>query len=151
VGPTVEHDQQNKQVTLSDAGHNLVLRLNYDGKCILDQVNVGGRQVVNGEVNSTAGGGVFSAIKLGDEWFDSRMCISTPQISTTSNTVSVTGIRFGAAAMEVSETWRFTVESDRIVWRVDRTYETSGTMEDTCFPRWDFLSMSTWTGALLGN
>src|SRR5262245_2778754 len=86
VGPTVEHDPQNKRVTLSDAGHNLVLRLNYDGKCILDQVNAGGRQVVNGEVNSTAGGGVFSAIKLGDQWFDSRTCISTPQVNTTSNT-----------------------------------------------------------------
>jgi hypothetical protein len=148
----VEHDEQNKRVTLSDAGHKLVLSLNYDGRCILDEVRVGGRLVVGvAESSPLAGGGVYSAIKIGDQWFSTRAGVDTPQVQVTSNTVTVTGIRFGRTDMEVLETWRFTVNADHIVWRVDRTYPTAGTIEDTCFPGWDFLDMSTWTGALLGH
>src|SRR5947208_2966612 len=86
-GSAVEHDVQNKRVTLSDPGHNLVLRLSYDGRCLLDQVSVGGRQVLSGA-------GVCSAIKLGDQWFTTRAGIATPQVKATSNRVTIAGIRF---------------------------------------------------------
>src|ERR1043166_927116 len=89
-GPTIVHDEQNKRVTMSDALRNLVLCLSYNGKCILDQVSVGGRRVVDNAGNP--GGSVYSAIKLGNQWFDSRACISTPHVNTTSNSVAITGI-----------------------------------------------------------
>src|SRR5512146_3004823 len=53
----VDHDEQNKRVTLSDAGHKLVLCLNYDGRCVLDEVRVGGRLVVGGAESSRLAGG----------------------------------------------------------------------------------------------
>jgi hypothetical protein len=128
------------------------LCLNYDGRCVLDEVRVGGRLVVAmAESSPLAGGGVYSAIKIAGQWFNTRAGIDTPKVLATSNTVTVTGIRFGPTDMEVLETWRFTVKADCIVWRVDRTYQSAGTIEDTCFPAWDFLDMSTWTGALLGH
>lgn len=144
ASPAIEHDAQNKQVTLSDAGRHLVLRLNYDGRCLLDQVSVRGREVV-------AETGVCSAIKSGGQWFTTRAGIPTPRVEATFNSVIVSGIRFGGGGIEISETWRFTVHSDRIVWRIDRTYQSGGTLEDTYSPGWDFQDMSTWTGALLGN
>ncbi len=150
--PTVQHDAAHKRVMLSDVGQNLVLRLNYDGRCLLDQFMVGGRQVVSEpRVSPADGGGVYSAIKFGGEWFTTRAGIPTPRVKSTSNTVTVTGIRFGPPEMEVSEIWRFTVRAGGIDWRVDRIYRNSGTLEDACFPDWDFQDMSTWTGALLGN
>src|SRR5439155_20048124 len=95
-GSAVEHDVQNKRVTLSDPGHNLVLRLSYDGRCLLDQVSVHGRQVVSRPgVSPAAGSGVCSAIKLGDQWFTTRAGIATPQVKATSNRVTIAGIRFG--------------------------------------------------------
>ena len=141
----VIHDVQNKRIMMSDAGHHLVLRLNYDGRCLLDQVSVRGREVVGGDT------GVWSAIKSGDQWFTTRADIPTPQVTVTSNTVVVTGIRFGGGGIAVAETWRFTVHGDRIVWRIDRTYASGGTLEDTGFPGWNFQDMSVWTGALLGS
>jgi len=145
AGSAVEQDAQAKRVILSDAGHNLILRLNYDGRCVLDQVSVGGRQVVASDT------GVCSAIKISGQWFTTRAGIPTPRVATTPDTLTVTGIRFGGGGMEVSEDWRFTVQPDRIIWRIDRTYHSAGTVEDTCFPGWDFRDMSTWTGALLGD
>jgi len=145
VGPRVEHDVLHKQVTLSDAGQNLVLRLNYDGLCLLDRASVRGREVIRPET------GVCSAIKLGGIWFTTRSDIPTPRVEATSNMVTVSGIRFGNGTMEVSETWHFMVQPESIVWRIDRVYPASGLVEDTYFPGWDFEEMSTWTGALLGH
>ncbi len=144
IGSSIEHDAQNKRIIFSDAKQDLVLRLSYDSKCVLDQVSVMGRQVIRED-------GVCSAIKVGDHWFTTRSGISTPKVATTSNTVTLTEIDFGAADLKVSETWQFTVESDRVVWRIQRRYLNAGTIEDTSFPGWDFQDMSTWTGALLGN
>lgn len=141
----VIHDVQNKQVTLSGAGQDLVFRLNYNGRCLLDRVSVRGRQVVGADA------GAWSAIKSGNQWFTTRTNIFTPQVEAASNRVTVTGIRFGGDGVAVSETWRFTVQGDRIVWRIDRTYSSGGKLEDTGFPAWQFQDMSVWTGALLGS
>ena len=141
----VIHDVQNKLVTLSDSGHHLVLRLNYDGRCLLDQVSVRGREVAGGDT------GVWSAIKSGDQWFTTRTNIPTPQVDVTSDQVVVTGIRFGGGGITVSETWRFTVHANDIVWRIERTYHSGGSLEDTYFPGWHFRDMSVWSGALLGS
>jgi hypothetical protein len=143
--PSVEHDAQNKRVTISDAALNLFLRLSYDGRCVLDQVSVGGRQVVSDE------SGVSSAIKIDGTWFSTRTGLVTPKVKATANSATVTGIRFGPPGMKVTETWRFTVHAGDIMWRIDRTYRNGGTLEDSCFPRWVFQNMSTWTGALLGD
>jgi hypothetical protein len=145
AGAAIEQDVQGKRVVLSDASRNLVLRLNYNGRCLLDQVSVGGREVIDGNT------GVCSGIKIGGQWFTTRAGIPTPEVETTSNTLTVSGIRFGGGGMEVSEVWRFTVHPDGIDWRIDRTYHTAGTLEDTYFPGWDFRDISTWTGALLGD
>jgi hypothetical protein len=145
TGSAIEQDDQAKRVVLSDGGHNLVLRLDYNGKCLLDQVEVGGREVISSDR------GVCSAIKVAGEWSTTRAGIPTPKVEATADTLTVSGIRFGGGGMEVSEVWRFTVQSDGILWRIDRTYHSAGTLEDTCFPGLDFRDMTTWTGALLGD
>lgn len=143
--PSLEHDTAKKLITLADAGRHLVLRLNYDGKCVLDKVSVRGRDVVP----DTAG--VCSGVKIADQWHTTRSSIPVPQVKVADQTVTVSGIRFGGGGVEVVETWNFEVQAERIVWRIDRTYLSGGTVDDTCFAGWDFNDMSTWTGALLGT
>ena len=57
---------------MADAEKNLVLRLNYDGRCMLDQVLVRGREVV------PAATGVCSGIQVAGQWYTTRS-IPTPQ------------------------------------------------------------------------
>ncbi len=143
--PSVEHDTAKRFVTMADAERHLVLRLNYDGKCVLEKVSVGGRDVVPEAT------GVCSAIQVANQWHTTRSGIPAPQVKVVEQSVTVSGIRFGGGGVEVVETWSFTVHADRIVWRIDRTYLSGGTVEDTYFAGWDFNDMSTWTGALLGT
>ncbi len=60
---------------MADAGSNLVLRLNYDGRCLLDRVIVRGREVVAPET------GVCSAIQVSNQWFTTRSGIPAPKVT----------------------------------------------------------------------
>jgi hypothetical protein len=140
---TIVQDAAHKLVTMADAGSNLVLRLNCDGKCLLDQVIVRGRQVVAPET------GVCSAILVSNHWFTTRSGIPSPKVAIARNKVTVRDIVYGGRGVQVKETWKFTVQPDRIVWQIDRDYLSGGRLEDTYFPGWDFRDMNTWTGGML--
>ncbi len=141
---TIQLDGERKLVTLTDGQGQLALRLNYDGRCVLDQVIVRGHEVV-------AESGVASGIRMDGQWFTTKTGISSPAVAIKKNAVIVTGIVFGQLRNEIHETWKFTVQSDRILWQITRKYSTAAILEDAAFPEWDFSSMSTWTGGLLDN
>jgi hypothetical protein len=85
------------------------------------------------------------------QWLTTRNGIVTPKIVVGKNTLTVKDILFGKPGIEVRETWQFTVRADRIVWRISRRYPGAASIEDAAFPEWDFSSLSTWTGGLLGD
>jgi len=140
----VHQDAERKEVTLTDGQGNLGLRLNYDGRCVLDQVTVRGRQVV-------AESGVYSGIRLDGQWFTTRTGIATPTILAGRNTLTVKDIAYGPHGTEVRETWQFSVQADRILWKITRHFSSETSLEDAAFPEWNFSSLSTWTGGLLGD
>jgi hypothetical protein len=140
----VRLDAEHKTATLADGQGNLTLRLNYDGRCVLDRVAVRGREV-------TAESGVSSGICLDGKWFTTRSGIATPQVVAGKDCLTVKNIVFGKPGMEVRETWRFTAEADRIVWRISRRYAAEASLDDAAFPEWNFGGLSTWTGGLLGD
>lgn len=139
----VHQDTGQKLVTISDGQGQLVLRLNYDGRCVLDQVTVRGRSVA-------ADSGVSTGIRLDHQWFSSKD-VPSPRVTAGKDSVTVSGITYGPAGCIVDETWRFTAKPDRIVWRITRKYSAEATLEDTAFPEWDFSGLSAWTGGMLDN
>jgi len=141
---TINQDAQRKVITLTDGEGRLALRLNYDHRCVLDQVTVRGRQVA-------AEAGVSSGIRVNGHWFKTTGGIVSPDVAITRNTLTVTGIAFGPPDCQVRETWQFTVQPDGILWRITRNFSTPATLEDAAFPEWDFASLATWTGGMLDN
>ena len=145
AGPgSILQDAGRKLVTLTDGQGQLTLRLNYDGRCVLDQVIVSGREVA-------AESGVASGICLDGHWFTTKTGMVTPHVASSKGILTVTQIVFGPPGSEVQESWQFTVQSNRIVWRITRNYARATTLDDAAFPEWDFRSLSTWTGGLLDN
>jgi hypothetical protein len=139
----VTHDRQNETITMSDPKGDLVLRLNYSGKCLLDQVLVRGREVV------LATTGVCSGIRVDGAWYTTRDC-KTAKVTVNGSVVTVKGIMIRGGGIALEETWTFRTQSDGIAWRIVRKYITGGTLDDTYFPGWDFDDRA-WTGALLGT
>jgi len=145
AGPgTIHVDAVGKLVTLADGQEELALRLNYDGRCVLDQVLVQGREVA-------AESGVASGICIDGQWFTTKAGIASPTVAASQDTVTVSGIVFGKPGGEIRETWQFKVLADRITWHITRQYPAPATLEDAAFPEWDFSNMSTWTGGMLDN
>ncbi|HEX3625960.1 MAG TPA: hypothetical protein VH280_11105 [Verrucomicrobiae bacterium] len=140
---SIHPDAERKEVTLSDGQGQLVLRLNYDKCCVLDQVIVRGREVA-GE------SGIFTGVSEDGQWFTTKN-IATPRIFAGKDALTVTGIQFGPPGAEIRESWRFMAQSNQIVWRITRKYPANAVLEDAAFPEWDFSGMSTWTGGLLDN
>ncbi|HXI72756.1 MAG TPA: hypothetical protein VNN22_20650 [Verrucomicrobiae bacterium] len=141
---TIQLDAKRKLITLTDGQGQLALRLNCDGRCVLDKVIVRGREV-------TAESGVASGIRLDGQWLTTKTGIASPSVAIKKNVVVVSGIIFGKPGSEIHETWRFTVQPDRILWQIARKYSTVAMLEDAAFPEWDFNNMSTWTGGMLDN
>src|SRR3984957_19802471 len=136
-------DKKHKVATISDGQGRLMLRLNYDGRCILDQVIVRGRE-------AGSASGVCTGIRVDEKWFTTKNIV-TPVVTANKNRLTVTGISFGRPGEEIHETWRFTVKPDGIVWRITRSYPTNVVLDDAAFPEWYFASLATWTGGLLDN
>ncbi len=145
AGPgSIHMDARRKLVTLADGQGQLALRLNYDGRCVLDRVIVRGREVA-------AQSGVATGIRLDGQWLTTRSGIATPAVAVNRNTLTVTGIVFGKSGKAVRETWQFTVLPARILWRITRQYDKPATLDDAAFPEWDFRGMATWTGGMLDD
>jgi hypothetical protein len=138
-------DSVARTVTMSDAGSNLVLRLNYNDSCYLDRVVVRGQEVI------APATGVCSAIKVDGQWTTTRGGIATPTVRVNGHDVQVDGVAYTGGGISVRERWHFTVEQDHIDWKITREYLNAGTIEDTYFPGWDFSSMNTWAACLLDS
>jgi hypothetical protein len=141
----IAHDAAAKTLTIATATGELVLRVRYDHRCFLDQMIVGGRNVVD------TNAGVCSAVKAGGRWSTTRVGIPTPAVHVVSNTAVITEIMGGGGELPFREKWRFDARAENIVWRLEREYLASGMAEDICLPGWGFLDLSTWTGALLDH
>lgn len=140
----IEPDVARKLVTLTDGAGDLVLRLNYNRGCVLDEVRVRGRDVA-------APAGVATGILVDGKWFMTGNGIAAPTVALGKSTVTVSGIKFSGDGLDVDEAWQFTVKASSIVWRITRRYSEGHQLQDEAFPQWNFANLSTWTGGMLDN
>lgn len=139
----IKHDETNKTVEMSDAEGKLKIRLNYAGRCYLEHVLVNGKEVVAAET------GVCTGIQVGGNWVTTRTLVANPQVKIDGQDVFITNINFSAGGVSVRESWRFHMAPKGIEWRIQRQYLSSGIVDDSYFPGWDFTDMTTWTAGLL--
>ncbi|MBF8296225.1 MAG: hypothetical protein HW389_2770 [Bacteroidetes bacterium] len=141
----VNHDALHKHVVVSTGGGSLALRIQYGGKCVVDQVFVRGRQVLSESQN------VFTGVDIGGTRLAAISCFEDPAISVGKEAVTISGIRFGNETLQAEEKWVFTGSEERIRWSIERIYRGDGVADEVLLPLWTFPSMSTWTAAILGT
>lgn len=142
---SIVHDRVDKTVTLSDGEGNLTLSINYNGKCVINEL------LFKKTIPLCGPSGVYSGAILNGKEYSSRSSMASPTVFTQGNSVTVSGITYGGGGVVAQERWIFKVHSDHIRWRIERTYRAAGIIDEALFPAWNFKSISTWQGALLGN
>ena len=136
---------QPPQFTIADSRGDLLLRLNVESGCVLDQVRVRGRDVLN------SADGVYTGIQVSNRLATTKSLLRAPSVKVSRGQLTVSGIRYATGGIEVEEAWRFLSGPNGIEWQIKRKYLTGGTLQETLLPCWNFQSMSTWTGAMLDN
>lgn len=142
-GTQVRHDVANKRIVLSDATGKLQLRLGYDRRCLLDRVQVNGRETIAPLTGACTG------ILVGGNWVTTRALTKSPLVTVNGGDVTLQNIEFASGGVSVRETWLFHTGPAGIDWTITRQYLTGGTLDDSYFPGWDFAGATTWTAGLL--
>jgi hypothetical protein len=142
---TVSADPSGRLITLSDGTSNLVLRVNLEQGCTIDRLLVRGRQVL--ATNS----GAYTGIEVSNQWFTTEREFSPTNVKIAHGTLTIRGINVGSQSIPVSETWMFTVQTDRIDWQIRRRYGAAARLDDCALPAWEFADLKTWTGGMLDN
>ncbi|RYG49026.1 hypothetical protein EON79_02665 [bacterium] len=131
--------------TIQDLSGNVKLRLAFSEGCIVDRLEISGRQVLD------PAKGIWSGIKVGGGWHTTASLEHPPKVTRSGNRLTVAGIRYGGGGFRIVEGWTLIAGKDSIEWKIDRRYLDGGTLEDTAMPLASFADMTTWTGALLGT
>ena len=137
--------QEPQIVTSLDTKGEIQFEIDSSHGCVLRNLSIRGRQV------QATDDGIWSGIKVGGQWYTSAQAEKPAKVKREGQTVTISGIEYGAPGLRVAESWTLTPGFDTIRWSVDRKYINAGAIEDTAMPRLPFATMSTWTGALLGT
>ncbi|MEC5142925.1 hypothetical protein [Chitinophaga sp. 212800010-3] len=136
----IVHDRVDKKITIATATGKLGLVIDYSRGCRITALNVNGKNTV--EIS-----GIFTAIQTAAETFDSRGEMKDLKVMRQGNRLVLSGISYG----DVTESWQFSAENDKIRWTISRTYGRDLALEDMAMPLWNFTSDSTWEGGILDN
>src|SRR5690606_18938721 len=51
----------------------------------------------------------------------------------------------------ITESWRFELLGDKVLWTISRTYPEDVRVEEMAMPSWHFSDLNTWEGGILDN
>lgn len=139
----INNDPQTKVVIFGNS--NLMLTLDYNGKCIVSQLDINRQNVISGTP------GIFFEIRTLQNTFSTKKLLAIPKVNTAKNTVLVTGIIYGDSEFHIAENWNFTINENDIVMKIEREINKDLLVEEVSFPSFSFNDIDTWNAALLGN
>ena len=140
----VYHDAGSKRITIAAAEQKLALQIDYAGGCKIIQLMVNGKNVLSES-------GVYTGFRTRGGSFASASSLEDVKVTELGDRVLIEGITYGDPSIRVSESWRFGLQGDKIVWNIHRRYSTLARLEEMAFPQWNFADLSVWKGGILDN
>lgn len=137
-----KNDAKGKTVTFGNK--KIKLTLDYNGKASVSALEVNGQKVIDGA------DGIFSQVRTPKASYSSLQTIASPSVTTTANTVTISGISYGDKELTINETWKFTIKENDVKLDVDRTFSKATQIEEASLPTFHFDNINTWEGAYQG-
>ena len=139
----IKNDSKNKIVIFGNSG--LRITLDYMNKCVITKMDINSSTVIS---NNEGG---YSKIKTGENTYSSLTLQSQPAYSAGKDEITLSGIKYGASSVIISEIWKFKITPDKIIFNIIREIPNDLTVEEAAFPSFNFDSINTWEGAFQGN
>lgn len=136
----VDHDSKAKTIRITTADKRLALHIDYEsGGKVTDLL-------INNK-NTLAQAGIFTALRTADAHWTSWGEDQQIKVSLMADQVTLQGITLG----NITESWRFKLEENKVLWTISRTYPENLMVEDMAMPGWHFADLNTWKGGILDN
>lgn len=140
----ISHNSSSKQITITDAGRNLVVQLDYSDGCRISRFIVKGKNVLSGT-------GAYTGFRTKAGLFTSSVSPNNVKVEQSGDEILIKDIIYGDHSISVNETWSFKQAANKIVWSIIRKYSNLAKLEETAFPEWHFADLSVWKGGILDN
>lgn len=136
----VYHDPIAKTIRIATMDKRLTLHIDYSMGCRVTKLAINNKSTL-------APTGIFTAVQTVEEQWTSWGQSQQIRASSQADQIVLEGIVLGSA----TESWRFKVEEDKVLWTISRSYAEDLTMEDMAMPTWHFADLATWKGGILDN
>ena len=134
----------NRVLTISYPDNPIVLTIDVAKGVSIKQLIIHGEPVLSPS-------GIFTGVTLpGDRHlssYDSKPVV----VHWDKNKTTISNIIYGDDSLQVNETWEFTAGPSKINWHITREYSADALIDETAFPKWNFVNTSIWTGGILDN
>lgn len=143
IEPAIIHNAGAKTILISVPDRELSILIDYSKGSKISQLNIKGKNTLSPSGVYTAfstRGGVFSSVDA-----------EQMKVEVAHSMIKLSNIIYGDNAIEVNETWSFSITNNKILWNIDRKYSTLAKLEETAFPQWNFADLSVWKGGIIDN
>lgn len=137
----ISDNPRSKVVAIGNS--KIKITLDYNLKCVVTEMKVNGESVLSDQA------GIYTGIRTSNSYYSTRQLVSSPNIKTADNKITVSGIRYGDNTAPVNETWTFQVTDHDIKFSIERNVSKDLTAEELAFPSVNFKNIRTWNGAFL--
>lgn len=135
-------------ISISTKSGDLNLAIEYKKGCLIQSLSLKGTQVL-----STSG--AFTGLQIGTAKFSSAGNKIGPQLVLTDSSVTLKQVHLttnnGNRDIKTTENWTFIARQQKILWKIDRTYDRALIVEDMSYPQWNFKDLSVWEGGIINN
>jgi hypothetical protein len=138
------HNEDQKTIQLTAQNGDLVLLIDYEGKCVIRELYIKKNNTLSSEF-------IYTGVTIGEEELSTNKLSTPPLIHIKKNQVTIGNIIYGKDSCSISETWVFDIQNEGISWTLDRVSNRTLLAEEMAFPKWNFKNMNTWKGGILDN
>lgn len=140
----IEHNRAKKLIRIATPDAKLSITIDYAQGCMIKKLDLNGK-------NKLSRIGAYTGFRIKDEELSSLALLQKVRVSEHANAITLEGIRFGNGDLNVTETWNFRVDDNRILWEISRDYNQDARIEELWLPKWSFSDLSTWKGGIFDN
>jgi len=134
-------DNNTRAKKISFGNQKLKLTLDYDKRAAITKMIVNGQTVIEDPA------GMYSSITTAAAALSTLHLSSEPTLTTTKNTITLSGIVYGNKDITIHENWTFRITGNDIRFDMDRTLSGPVTAEKAALPVFMFRDMTAWEGA----
>lgn len=131
----IVHNQHTRVIIITTPDQKLSIKVDYSRGCIIKEVNLKNK-------NTISPSGVYTGITTGSTTASSASQTGDIKVTKTTKGISLSGITYGTAAVQIKEVWDFNLKGDKITWDIIRSFSTTTHLEDMAFPKWNFTDLS---------